>query len=257
MRYLQETTLLFAAGGMDFVSLRKKFCSQNEHYKDGEPMNSFFGPLLDAGTAVISDIFDTMRQMPLVLDNQILPITVEPCRFVGPAYTITGETFYWEGGGDRSKLEAIDHMPEGAVALWAGTDIRGVCCFGDLLASAMQARGIAGAVVDGGVRDTAFIKGMGLPVLARYRTPAQAIGRWRVTARQVPVQVRGALQDWVPVHPGDIVVADEDGVIIVPGEMLDRVTQRVGEWSQKDSRARQDIAKGLPLIQALAKYGHL
>jgi len=220
-------------------------------------MHSSFGALLDAGTAVISDIFDTMRQMPLVLDNQIFPITGENCRFAGPAYTITGETYYWEGGGDRSKLEAIDHMPEGVVALWAGTDIRGVCCFGDLLASAMKARGVAGAVVDGGVRDTAFIKGMRLPVLARYRTPAQAIGRWRVTARQVPVQVRGALQDWVTVHPGDIVVADEDGAIIVPGGMLDRVAQRVGEWSQKDSRARQDIAKGLPLIQALAKYGHL
>jgi 4-hydroxy-4-methyl-2-oxoglutarate aldolase len=225
--------------------------------RDGERMNPTFCALLDAGTAVISDIFDTMNQMPLVLDNQILPITGENCRLVGPAYTITGETCYCVGGGDRPKLEAIDHMPEGVVAIWAGTDIRGVCCFGDLLASAMKARGVAAAVVDGGVRDTPFIKGMGLPVLARYHTPAQAIGRWRVTARQVPVQVRGALQDWVSVHPGDIVVADEDGVIVVPGEMLDRVAQRVGEWSQKDSRAREDIAKGLPLIQALAKYGHL
>jgi 4-hydroxy-4-methyl-2-oxoglutarate aldolase len=94
-------------------------------------------------------------------------------------------------------------------------------------------------------------------VMARYRTPAQAIGRWRVTARQVPVQVRGALQDWVTIHPGDSVVADEDGVIIVPGEMLDLIVERAVEWSRKDSRAREDIAKGLPLLQALTKYGHL
>jgi 4-hydroxy-4-methyl-2-oxoglutarate aldolase len=220
-------------------------------------MNAALTALLDAGTATISDSFDAIMQVPLIVDNSLRPIGTGNPRFAGPAYTITGESFVWSGSGDRGKLEAIDLMPEGVVAVWAGTDISGVCCFGDLLATAMKARGIAGAVVDGGVRDTALIKNLGLTVMARYRTPAQAIGRWRVTSRQVPVRVHGALEDWITVNPGDIIVADDDGIVVVPRESLDAVLERVLALGRKDANARRDIAEGLPLLQALEKYGHL
>ncbi len=220
-------------------------------------MTPELNPLLDAGTAVIADVFDALNQVPLVVDNRIAAIGDGACRFVGPAYTITGESFRWSGGGDRAKLEAIDLMPAGVVAVWAGTDIRGVCCFGDLLATAMKARGVGGVVVDGGVRDTAFIKNLGLPVMARYRTPAQAIGRWHVTSRQGPIRVRGALEDWVTIKPGDIIVADEDGIVVVPRDNLDRVLEQVLTMSNKEANARQEIAGGFPLLKALEKYGHL
>ena len=220
-------------------------------------MKAELSSLIEAGTAAVSDVFDVLGLLPKVVDNSLVFMGGGSCRFAGPAYTIQGESFRWDGGGDRAKLGAIDHMPEGVVAVWAGGDIRGVCCFGDLLATAMQARGIAGSIVDGGIRDSAFLKNLALPVMARYRTPAQAIGRWRVTARQVPVQVRGALEDWITIKPGDILVADEDGVVVVPRDDLDQVLERVLTLSTKDSLARQDIAAGLPLLQALDKYGHL
>jgi 4-hydroxy-4-methyl-2-oxoglutarate aldolase len=93
--------------------------------------------------------------------------------------------------------------------------------------------------------------------MVRYRTPAQAIGRWRVTDTQVVIHVRGALEDWVEVRPGDIVVADDDGVIILPAELVDKIEAQVLEWAEKDSRARKDIRMGTPLLEALDKYGHL
>lgn len=220
-------------------------------------MNDDLRPLMEAGTAVIADVFDSMGRLPLVLDSSIHPVGGKGERFAGPAYTVEGRAHTWKGSGDREKLSAIDNMPEGIVALWAGNDIRGVCCFGDLLATAMKARGVLGVVVDGGVRDTAFIGELGLPVLARYATPAQAIGRWKVTACQEAVRVRGALEDWVTVHPGDTIVSDEDGVIIVPREVLAEVKRRVAEWAETDNQAREDIARGLPLIGALERYGHL
>jgi regulator of RNase E activity RraA len=96
-----------------------------------------------------------------------------------------------------------------------------------------------------------------MPIIARYKTPAQAIGRWRVTASQTPVLVRGALQEWVSVNPGDIVVADDDGVIILPSASLETILTRVIEWSKSESGARIEIRNGLPLLQALEKYGHL
>lgn len=220
-------------------------------------MSTEYRLLVDVGTAVIADVFDGMGRTPLVVDNSLFPVSGGDQRFVGPAYTVAGETFRWSGGGDRDKLEAIDKMSSGVVAVWAGGDIRGVCCFGDLLATAMKSRGVVGAVVDGGVRDVAFLKSLQLPVVARYRTPAQAIGRWHVTARQVPVQVRGALQDWIAINPGDVVVGDEDGIIAVPRETVGEVLGRIAAWSQKDSSARDEIAKGMPLLDALDKYGHL
>src|SRR5579875_607469 len=142
-------------------------------------------------------------------------------------------------------------MPPSVVALWAGNDAEGVCCFGDLLATSMRARGVLAAVVDGGVRDTTFLATCGLPVLARYRTPAQGVGRWRVTAAQTPVQVRGALTDWLTVNPGDCLVGDADGVIVLPQHLVPEITAKVREWSATENLARTDIAAGLPLLQAL------
>jgi 4-hydroxy-4-methyl-2-oxoglutarate aldolase len=148
-------------------------------------------------------------------------------------------------------------MTPGVVPVWAGTNIRGVCCFGDLLASSMQARGCAGVVVDGGVRDTAYLRTLDMPVVARFRTPAQGIHRWKVTGTQVPVQVRGAIDDWVTVTPGDTIVADEDGVIVVPHAIVEDVTRRVADWSSTESVARQEILRGMRLLDALEKFGHL
>jgi regulator of RNase E activity RraA len=218
-------------------------------------MDTSFEPLKTAGTAVIADVFDSMKILPPVLDNALRPVGADST-FAGPAYTITGESAQWVGG-DRAKLAAIDAMPRGVVALWASVDAKGVCCFGDLLASAMRARGCVAAVVDGGVRDAAFLRQCGMPVVSRYLTPAQGIGRWRVTAAQTKVKVRGALAEWIEVSPGDILVGDADGVIVIPASLLESVTERVITWSNSETNARHDIQEGLPLLAALEKYGHL
>ncbi len=208
-----------------------------------------------AGTAVVADVFDALGKTPPILDTSLRPVG-RAVTFAGPAYTITGETERFEGG-DRAKLEAIDRMPAGVVAVWASQDARGVCCFGDLLASAMRARGCAAAVVDGGVRDTAFLEEFAMPVVARYRTPAQGVGRWRVSGAQGTVRVRGGLEEWIAVHPGEIVVGDADGQIVIPEPLLEEVTAKVIEWSRAETGARAEIIAGLPLLKALEKYGHL
>lgn len=218
-------------------------------------MQTSLDALKSAGTAVIADVFDSLQLLPQVLDNSLQPVGAATT-FAGPAYTITGESIQFQGG-DRAKLGAIDDMPAGVVSVWASMDAKGVCCFGDLLASAMRARGCTAAVVDGGIRDVSFMEQCGMPVVARYRTPAQGIGRWRVTASQVDVKVRGALEEWITISPGDIIVGDADGVIAIPAKLLDEVTAKVIEWSHSESGAREEIIGGLPLLAALKKYGHL
>jgi regulator of RNase E activity RraA len=208
-----------------------------------------------AGTAAIADIFDQLHLQPPVLDNRLFPV-LEGSVFAGPAYTVAGEAAIYSGS-DRAKLEAIDGMPPGAVALWAGQGVEGVCCFGDLLATAMRARGVVAAVVDGGVRDVRFLRECGMPVFTRYRTPAQGVGRWKVTGRQQPVKVRGALREWLSVSPGDMLVGDADGLIAIPLALVGQVASAAAELSHTETSARREIAEGLPLLAALAKYGHL
>jgi regulator of RNase E activity RraA len=213
------------------------------------------GTLKAAGTAVIADIFDQLKLPPPVLDNGLFAVA-EGSLFAGPAYTVAGESQTFSGS-DRLKLEAIDGMPPGAVALWAGKDAEGVCCFGDLLATAMRARGVVAAVVDGGVRDIHFLRQCGMPVVTRYRTPAQGVGRWKVTGYQVPVIVRGALCDWLAIAPGDLIVGDDDGVIAIPADIMEQVAAAADKLSRGEGKARAEIAEGLPLLAALAKYGQL
>jgi regulator of RNase E activity RraA len=214
------------------------------------------GLLLDVGTAVLADVLDSLQITPTVLAPSIAPIT-SATRFAGPAYTVAGESHRSPAAGDRAKLAAIDAMPPGVVPVWAGADISGVCCFGDLLAEAMKQRGCAGVVVDGGVRDVSYLQTLGMPVRARYRTPAQAIGRWRVTASQEPVRVRGGIDEWVTVVPGDMVVSDEDGVLVVAAGDVDRVCAGVRAWSDTETQSREAIRNGTTLIAALEEFGHL
>lgn len=215
-----------------------------------------FERLLVVGTAAIADIFDSNGLEPPVLTEDLHPVGRTEA-FIGTAFTVIGESVTSRDSSDRAKLRAIDEMPAGVVPVWAGTDIRGVCCFGDLLCEAMKCRGSAGAVVDGGIRDVAYLQQLGFPVLARYHTPAQAIGRWKVISHQVPVRVRGALRDWVTVEPGDVVVADGDGVIVVPHALAGQVAEESEQKNSSDSLARQAIRGGMPLIAALDRFGQL
>jgi regulator of RNase E activity RraA len=213
--------------------------------------------LRKAGTAVVSDVFDNLGLPPLALATDLWPTRGPGVSFAGPAYTVAGQSSLGANRGDRDKLQAIDDMVPGAVALWAGGDIRGVCCFGDLLASAMKCRGVAGVVVDGGIRDLAYLRDLELPMMVRYRTPAQAIGRWKVTGIQQPVRVRGAVETWVTVRPGDVLIADDDGVIAVPLALAEAFAEKAAAWESKDTAAREDILGGMKLLDALGKHGSL
>src|SRR3546814_7652037 len=112
-------------------------------------------------------------------------------------------------------------------------------------------------MVDGGVRDIDWIVAQNFPVFARYHTPIQSIGRWKVNAWQVPVLLRGATSKFVKVEPGDFILADADGAMIIPAQVIDQVLPDAEKLPSVDQRIRPDLSIGLSLADPLATFGHV
>jgi 4-hydroxy-4-methyl-2-oxoglutarate aldolase len=115
------------------------------------------------------------------------------------------------------------------------------------------ANGHAGAVLDGGVRDlTEIRRDYGFPIYAREVSPGTTLGRFRTVASQVPVRVGGVM-----VHPGDIIVADVDGVVVVPKDRSAEVLAVAQEIDFRELEQAKLIIAEKSLRTGLAKYGRI
>lgn len=207
-------------------------------------------------TANVADVLDTLGYPDCGLSQAFAPFPADGGRLAGWAYTIRGQMTPYPLGGDAGKMQACNGVSEGEISVWSG-DGEGICYFGELIALGMKERGCVGALVDGGIRDVRWIGEHGFPVYARYRTPVQSIARWKVTDSQVPVYLRGATTTYVKVRPGDFILADEDGAIVILVEVVEQVLAEAEKLTQIERQIRVELAKGLTLAQALEQYGHV
>ena len=211
---------------------------------------------LKMDTATVADVLDVMGHPDQGLASSFQPYPANVGKMAGWAYTIRGQMTPYASAGDPDKMQALDGIGPGELSVWAG-DGEGICYFGELIALGMKRRGCAGALIDGGIRDIGWIAKQKFPVYARYRTPVQSIGRWKVTAWQQPVYLPGATAKRVSVRPGDFVLADVDGAIVVPAKIAEAVLVETENLSAKETRTRRDLDAGATLAQVLKKYGHV
>jgi 4-hydroxy-4-methyl-2-oxoglutarate aldolase len=208
-------------------------------------------------TANVADVLDTLDLPDQGLAPGFAPYPADAGKLAGWAFTIRGQMAPYErGGGDAEKMQACAQLSPGEVSVWGGGG-EGVCFFGELIAIGMRERGAVGALVDGGVRDVAWLSEVDFPVYARYRTPIQSIGRWKVTDWGVPVSLPGATTRSVPVSPGDFVLADADGAIVIPAASVERVLEAAEAIGWRERRMRAELAGGLSLADALERFGHV
>ncbi len=209
-------------------------------------------------TTLFSDILGDLDRPAQALSTDIQSVHPGVERTAGWAYTVMGaQSATPLSGPDMDKARAIDAMPDGSLAVWAGTGMTGVCIFGDLLAGAMRVRGVQGAVVDGGMRDVDDIDPATFPVFARYHTPRGSTGVWRVSATQVPVQMPGTLGSVVVVTPGDLVVADQNGVVVIPADLVEEALERGEAHIAKEGEIRAKIEAGESVAGLLERYGRI
>jgi 4-hydroxy-4-methyl-2-oxoglutarate aldolase len=211
---------------------------------------------LKVDTSNVADVLDDMGFPHQGLAADFKPFPESAGKLAGWAYTIRGQMTPYAGKGDPEKMKACQGLAPGDVSVWSG-DGEGICYFGELIAVGMKDRGSVGALVDGGIRDIRWIGALGFPVYARYRTPVQSIGRWKVVEWQQNVYLRGATAKWVLVSPGDFILADEDGAIVIPQAVVSETLGRAEQLTEQETKLRLELRNGLGLEQALAKFGHV
>lgn len=212
---------------------------------------------LKVDTSNVADVLDELGLPDQGLAPSFTPYPGDAGKLAGWAHPILGEMrAYPLGDRDPDKMNACAELYPGSVSVWAGAG-EGVCFFGELIAIGMKEKGCAGALVDGGVRDVAWIGRLGFPVYARYRTPVQSIGRWKVVDSGVPVTLPGATTATVEIKPGDFILADDDGAIVIPAAFAEQVLVHAEELGSSEVQIRQELATGMTLASALAKFGHV
>lgn len=127
-----------------------------------------------------------------------------------------------------------------------------VSTWGGVASVAALQNGAVGLVVDGGVRDADEIMELGFPVFSRHIVPLSGKTRVKIIEINTTVKIDG-----MPVNPGDIIVADSSGLVIVPLERAAEVAEKAAELERQDRQASEEIRRGLSFSEALSKFAKL
>lgn len=189
-------------------------------------------------TAAINDV---LRAENLI--SQVLPPAVTPLdptmRTAGVAFTIKGSKSLELSGEMVERAQMLEAIGPDSICVWDTSEDDESAQWGEVMTMAAKRQGCRGAVVDGGVRDTAAVLAQGFPVFCRYRTSNGMLGRFRLTGWQVPIRIGGVI-----ITPGDVVVGDIDGVIVVPRAMAWQVLVEAETISGTEHDIKQMIHEG-------------
>lgn len=203
--------------------------------------------------AAFSDILDEMgyHNQAISPDAGIKPLKDE---FVamGRAVTMQNSPDSNENEPYDLVIECIDAMSLGSILVTTGTQHLETGIMGELTATALRVNGCRGAVVHGYTRDARKLKKMGYPTFAWGSSPIDTTGRARVVKTNIPLTIGG-----VTIHPGEMVYADLDGIIVVPkaveAEVIKKVIRRIGT----ENTVRKELAAGKKMKEVWSKYGVL
>lgn len=146
-------------------------------------------------------------------------------------------------------IDAAKPGEVGIIVIEGSLDLAGL---GGLMATAAKSRGMAGIVLDGGVRDIAEIRSLGLPVFSRSVSPGSSVGRFAGVAKDIEVTCGS-----IKVRPGDIIVAGEDGVVVVPKDKEDAVLKRSQEIDERETKMVPFIKQFKSLGQTVLKFNRI
>jgi regulator of RNase E activity RraA len=203
-------------------------------------------------TGAIADILDKNGYRNQALPHAITPFTTAN-RVAGIAFTAQGYPCADTAHDDtRTRLRILDSLAPGTVSVWATGGSLDCAHWGEIMSTAARQRGCTGAVVDGGVRDVDFVNAMDYPVFAKFKCPVSSVGRWDLVDCQIAIRVGDTV-----IHPGDFVLGDTDGVVVIPGDLTLDVLAAAEDVFERECGMREELRRGVTVTEAYAKYGSL
>lgn len=202
-------------------------------------------------TPVVGDVLDALGRIHQFLPPEIRPIERD-MMVVGRAMPVLiVDTFGPQQRPFGRLTEALDSLQSGEVYLARSGRLQ-CAAWGEILTETARARGAVGAVIDGFHRDTARVLAQGWPVFSRGSYGQDAGARASVQDFRVPVEIEGVL-----VSPGDLIVGDVDGVVVVPTEVEAEVLERAFAKVSAEDVTRSAITSGMSSTEAYERYGVL
>lgn len=190
------------------------------------------------------------RGLRNVFMQGVAPVNPASARFAAPAFTLRNIPAREDLDGiqvyqdyDHPQRKAIETVPAGHALVMDCRGDRAAACAGGILVTRLKVRGVAALVSDGGLRDTPEIAALGFPAhVGGSSPPTSLIRHHAVGDLDVPIGCGG-----VPVYPGDIVVGDEEGVVVVPRAIAAEVAAEAAEMERMEAFIQRKVANGAPL----------
>ena len=205
----------------------------------------------DLYTAVLSDVLDELGYPDQAMPPSIRPLD-DALTMVGRARTglyrevcrvVPGENPY------ALEIALVDDLKPRDVAVFGCGGSTRIAPWGELLSTAARARGAAGCLTDGFVRDIRQIRRMGFPVFHGGIAPLDSKGRGMVAEIDVPIRCAG-----VRIAPGDLIVGDADGLIVVPRAVEQAALEKAFAKVQGENRTREELERGTSLAEVFARF---
>lgn len=198
-------------------------------------------------------VYDVLRGRGYL--QQTLPYYIRPLnlqhKLAGPVFTIQGrrdDTL----DAHQSLLrwcELLSNAPTGTVLVCQPND-HTLAHMGELSSETLVYKKVLGYIVDGGCRDSAFIERLGFPVFCKYFTPVDVVGKWAAHSFGKPVRIGE-----VTINTGDYVLADRDGVVIIPRDISEEVVSQTEGVLLTENLVRKAILQGVDPVEAYLTYG--
>jgi len=213
-------------------------------------MTDLVARLVQCYTGAVHDVLRLLGH-----DNVVLPPAIKAIapgtRLAGPVWTVSGriDTAQSRDATLRAWCTLLARAPSGHVVVCQPNNHE-IALMGELSAQTLQARGVLGYVVDGGSRDTDLVLAQGFPVFCSFLTPADIVAKWMPERYGEPVLIGS-----VSIATGDWLLGDRDGVVIIPGAIVEEVVRRTEEVVATESDMRKALIGGMDPVEAYDRYG--
>jgi 4-hydroxy-4-methyl-2-oxoglutarate aldolase len=200
-------------------------------------------------SVTVASVADALWELGISghLSHEIKPVL--PAKMVGPAVTV-----YEEPTTERlpptHALELIDHAEPGSVIVIAIDGYKDVATWGGLMTTGAVVNGLEGALLDGGVRDVEEIeRDYRFPIFARSVHPAASVGRFKTVSANEPVEIDGVM-----IRPGDVIMGDRDGVVVIPADKAEACLEKALEIEGREREQTRLIQETKSILKGLEKH---